>query len=158
MNLSFSVPGSNQPRIPYGIYVLCLLSLLLYVTTFIFVFQDLGCSVECLSRWICLMSSHDQTKLMHFLARRPKKWHCILLSASYQGCTMSTDLIIGDVNLYHLNTVVSASFSDCKIIVFLCNWKIAWGKYFETVTFVIFHKLNKLSSYLLEMHNEVFQD
>lgn len=123
----FSLSTNIQPRIPHCICLLCL-SLLLCMTILLSLFfmtLTILYNVPQFGFVRCFLVISQ--RLYIFLARRTKKWYC----TSYWGCMMSKHLTTGDVNHHHLNK--SASSSHCKITIFsLCNWKIAWRRYFKT--------------------------
>lgn len=85
--------------------VLLLMALTLLKNTGHFVF---------LSIWVCLIFSHDQIEITHFL--QSHRSAIVPFSVLHiKRCTIWICLITDDVNFNHLFKVVSARFLHCKV-------------------------------------------
>lgn len=110
-----------------------------------FVFHDLDTLeefwsvsfVDCSPNWICLIFCHDYICVMH-LTGIQQKWRFALFSAICRGYMISICFITGDINLEHLDKVISATFFYCKFMFpFLTN-KCLVGRYCEAMQMCCF--------------------
>lgn len=95
-----------------------------------FVFHDLDtfeefwsvCFIGCSSIWICLIFSHDYTGVTH-LTRTLWKWHFALFGAGISGGIQFLCFITSDINLDHLDKVMSSTvfYDKCMIFQFVIN-------------------------------------